>query len=132
MRVYQLDHEYWQGERDPSGFRLGFYTSMRKALSVRDRYMSLPGFIDHPEGFNIKHHIVNSRSTKSVWVVDLGFDEFYDEYIQVGVFASKETADQYVEYYALLSGEDVKQGFFHFDEYELDKSFWEGGFATVW
>ena len=131
MRVYQLEHKYWQGERDPSGFRIGFYTSMEKVLSVRAKYMSLPGFIDHPEGFNIKHHIINSNSAKSVWVVDLGFDEFFDENIQVGIFESKEAADKYVEYYTSLSGEDIKQGFFNFDEYQLDKSFWHEGFVTV-
>lgn len=131
MRVYQLDHEYWQGESDPSVFRIGFYTSMDKILSVRAKYMTLPGFIDHPEGFNIKHHIINSKSAKSIWVVDLVFDEFFDEYIQVGIFECKEAADKYVEYYTLLSGEDVKQGFFSIDEYELDKSFWCEGFETV-
>lgn len=131
MRVYQLEHGYWQGERDPSGFRIGFYTSMEKALSVRAMYLSLPGFIDHPEGFQIKHHIINCNSAKSAWVVDLGFDEFFDEFIQVGVFASKEAADEYVEYYTSLSGDDVKQGFFHFGEYKLDKSSWNSDFATV-
>ena len=130
--VYQLEHEYWKGDYDPSGFRLGYYASLEEAEKVREKYLMLPGFVDHPEGFRIKKHIVNIESCSKIWAVDLIFDEYMEDYIAVGIFESKEVAEEYIEYYKLLRGDEVNEGKFFVEDYELGKSEWPEGFVTCY
>ena len=130
MFVYQLEHEYWKNDCDLSGFRLGYYTSLEEAEQAREQYLTLPGFIDHPEGFKVTKHIVNVKSCSKIWTVDLIFDEYMEDYMAVGIFESKEAAEKYIEFYKLLRGDDVNKGEFFIEEHELGKSEWKEGFVT--
>jgi hypothetical protein len=132
MFIYQLEHEYWKCNFEPSGFRIGYYKDLEEAEKVREHYLTLPGFIDHPEGFRITNHIINADDCTNVWVADLIFDEYMEDYIALGIFESKEKAEEYVEYYKNIRGIDVLEGQFFIEEYKLDKSAWQEGFETIY
>jgi len=132
MLIYQLEHEYWKADYDPSGFRLGYYASLEEAKEAREQYLSLPGFIDHPEGFRITKHIVHAESCSKIWSVDLVFDEYMDDFIAVGVFEDRGVAEKYIEQYRLLRGDEVEQGRFLVEEHDLGQGAWEEGFITYY
>jgi hypothetical protein len=58
MTVYLLEHV-----RDPDGDEdvkiLGIYSTRDAAQEAIDRSLKLPGFRDHPDGFNIDEYTVD-------------------------------------------------------------------------
>jgi hypothetical protein len=134
--IYQLKHEYWK-DKEPSGFRIGYYTTIEEVEEVREHYITLPGFKDHPEGFQLSKHIVNSENCTSIWTADLMFEMDSDDYsmidyVELGVFESKETAEKFVQFYKDFCGKEVNKGYFCVEQHKLGKSNWQDGFVTMY
>jgi len=127
-----LEHHYWKGNYDPSVFSLGFYASIEEAKKAIEECLLLPGFIEHPEGFNILKHIINAENCLKIWVVDLVFDKYAEDFIHIGIFESKKMAEKYIENYKLMRGDDVKQGEFLIQEQEIGEREWKEGFFTFY
>lgn len=132
MVIYQLTHGYWKDDYEPAVFQIGYYTSRVKAERIRRQYQSLPGFSDHPEGFQIQPYILRGDYYESIWAVNLIFEKGYNECIPLGVFENREIAEKYLEFYRILKGEDVARGQFMIEEHRLNQSDWVEGFCTLY
>ncbi len=51
------DHEFEDGHEDSKV--LGVYSSEKNALEAKKRLCELPGFIDHPDGFEVSYCIID-------------------------------------------------------------------------
>jgi len=130
MILFQLDHQYWQINRDPEVKRLGYFSSLEKLYDTREMYLLLPGFCDHQEGFTIKRHIIDGLSNDGIFVLDFILDEFSDEYCELGIFQSIEAVLKRIEHFKSENGQDFQSGRFEYEEYKLDKMEWCEGFFT--
>ena len=62
VKLYQLHHEYELDEGDREMKSLGIYSSQEKAIEAIERYRTLEGFRNRPDGFVISELIVDRDS----------------------------------------------------------------------
>jgi len=78
----------------------------------------------------------NERNTKTVYILqhsyEVGDDGQYDETKLIGVYSTREKAEQVIERYRMLPGfRDYPIGCFHIAKYEIDKDHWSEGFIKL-
>ncbi|BBB90460.1 DUF7336 domain-containing protein [Methylomusa anaerophila] len=62
---------------------------------------------------------------------EVGEDGAFDEVKLIGVYSSKEKAEQVIRRYKILPGfKDYPMECFHISEYEIDKDQWAEGFIN--
>ncbi len=130
--VYILYHNRWIDEYYYDTKMIGIYSSKKKVQKIINKYLTLPGFSDYPNGFNLKFCQIRSKRIKNNTVYLLTGARFVDDdelSNYFGVYTNR-LLPMLISLKNMLDKKSISQKYY-IDKYRLDENHWEEGFVIL-
>lgn len=135
--VYKLKHKRWVEdiyENVTSTIFIGFFSAPKKAKETIQKYKQFEGFKDYPDNFIIEEielDFDDGTLMKVYWLTHSYEDEEgYDIVTDIAVYSSREKAEEDLQKVKDLDKFREHPEGFYIGSYEVDQTYWEGGFFT--